>query len=452
MKIIGTHICTLLLTAALIFTFVPWTRAVNEARAATKTIQSVNIDCDIPAIELKEGKTELQVYTSVNDNSSCTTPGVHALGTYTFSFWDEPWDRFTSVTSRDSFVVPSLQYYISPMLVAGDGYDWPGNVKKATSWTKASSLSGFKVTLNNVDRSDAVVKYVESGGNKWLDVNIPIGNDISKSTVVVYPAAGDYSGSPMGPSWVEVKLPDGTELDEARYTMTYINASGQKVDKLIVPGVYRLKITANGIYSGTAWGTFTIRPMCIVDGGTAKLTKTEYTYNGKEKTPGAVVTRNGRTLVAGTDYIISYKNNKNAGTATAFITGTGLYGDGWEYNFVIKKAANPLKIAPKTATVRYSALKKKTQTLKVSKVIRFTKKGQGAMQYKRVKVTRASKTGTRSSAAKKYINIASKSGKVTVKKGLKKGTYKVTVRVKAGGNSNYNASAWKTVTFKVRVK
>jgi hypothetical protein len=306
--------------------------------------------------------------------------------------------------------------------------------------------------LNNVDRSDAVVKYVESGGNKWLDVNIPIGNDISKSTVVVYPAAGDYSGSPMGPSWVEVKLPDGTVLDEARYTMTYIDASGQKVDKLIVPGVYRLKITANGIYSGTAWGTFTILPMCILDGGTAKLTKTEYIYNGKEKTPGAVVTRNGRTLVAGTDYIISYKKNKNAGTATAFITGTGLYGDGWEFNFVIKKAANPLTVKAKTATVKYSKLKKKAQTLKVSKVIKFTKKGQGTMQYKRVKVTRASKTGTKSSAAKKYINIASKSGKVTMKKGLKKGIYKVRVKVKAGGNANYQPSAWKTVTFTVRVK
>ena len=60
-------------------------------------------------------------------------------------------------------------------------------------------------------------------------------------------------------------------------------------------------------------------------------------------------------------------------------------------------AANPLKIAPKTATVKYSKLKKKN-------------------------------------------------------KKMKKGTYKVTVKAKALGNTNYKASAWKTVTFKVRVK
>ncbi len=39
-----------------------------------------------------------------------------------------------------------------------------------------------------------------------------------------------------------------------------------------------------------------------------------------------------------------------------------------------------------------------------------------------------------------------------VKEGLKKGKYKVTVKVKALGNSNYKASSWKTVTFKVKIK
>ena len=40
--------------------------------------------------------------------------------------------------------------------------------------------------------------------------------------------------------------------------------------------------------------------------------------------------------------------------------------------------------------------------------------------------------------------------KVTVKKGLKKGTYKV--KVMAKGSANYKTSAWKTVTFKIRVR
>jgi endo-1,4-beta-xylanase len=40
---------------------------------------------------------------------------------------------------------------------------------------------------------------------------------------------------------------------------------------------------------------------------------------------------------------------------------------------------------------------------------------------------------------------------VTVKKGLKKGTYKVRVRVTASGNDSHKPVS-KTVTFKVKVK
>ena len=50
------------------------------------------------------------------------------------------------------------------------------------------------------------------------------------------------------------------------------------------------------------------------------------------------------------------------------------------------------------------------------------------------------------------ITIAKKTGKVTVKKGLKQGTYKVKVKVKAAGTANYKASAWKVVTFTVTVR
>ena len=51
-------------------------RAMNEAYAATDTIQSVNISCDIPAIGLKEGRTEKQVYQIIDNYSKCTTTGV----------------------------------------------------------------------------------------------------------------------------------------------------------------------------------------------------------------------------------------------------------------------------------------------------------------------------------------------------------------------------------------
>ena len=102
------------------------------------------------------------------------------------------------------------------------------------------------------------------------------------------------------------------------------------------------------------------------------------------------------------------------------------------------KEANPLKIAGKTATVKYSKLKKKAQTLRVGKVIKFTRKGQGKLTYAKV-------------SGNKKITVNKKTGKVTVKKGIKKGTYKVRVKVRAAGNAGYKAATRK-VSFKVRVK
>lgn len=104
----------------------------------------------------------------------------------------------------------------------------------------------------------------------------------------------------------------------------------------------------------------------------------------------------------------------------------------------LPKKANTLKVSPKTATVKYSKLKTKAQTLSVGKVIKFTKKGQGKLTYAKV-------------SGNKKITINKKTGKVTVKKGLKKGTYKIKLKVTAAGNASYKAAS-RTAVFKIRVK
>lgn len=110
------------------------------------------------------------------------------------------------------------------------------------------------------------------------------------------------------------------------------------------------------------------------------------------------------------------------------------------------KAANPLKIKANTATVKYNKLKKKDQTLKASKVIKFTKDAKDKKTY----MLSSAKKGKKS--FKKYFKIKKSSGKVTVKKGLEKGEHKVKVKVIAKGNANYKASKEKKVTFTVVVK
>lgn len=104
----------------------------------------------------------------------------------------------------------------------------------------------------------------------------------------------------------------------------------------------------------------------------------------------------------------------------------------------VNKAANTLKVKSRTAAVEYKKVKKKAQSLKVSKVIKVTRKGQGKLSYAKA-------------SGNKKITIHKKTGKVTVKKGLKRGTYKVKVKVTASGNAKYK-KATKKVTFKIMVK
>lgn len=127
------------------------------------------------------------------------------------------------------------------------------------------------------------------------------------------------------------------------------------------------------------------------------------------------------------------------------VTASNIYGCQLDITDKFKEA-NPLKVKGKTASVKYKKLKKKSQKLAVSKVIRTVKKGQGSMSYKLVSAKKGGKS------FKKYFKINSKTGKVTVKKKLGKGTYKLTIRVRAAGNNSYRASGWKKVTSTIKVR
>ena len=197
--------------------------------------------------------------------------------------------------------------------------------------------------------------------------------------------------------------------------------------------------------SSSVTGTFD-----VVEGPTdlsvAKVTASSCTYTGKALTPSVTVKLDGATLVADTDYTVAYSNNKNAGTGTVTVTGAGSYSGTASATFTIAKASQSLKVTKKTKTVKYKKLKKKKLTVKaITKVsgakgtLSYTK---GAVKYKGKKASKK--------VAKKIV-VNKKKGKITLKKGLKKGTYTVKVKVKAAATGNYKAAS-KTVTVKIKVK
>ena len=99
------------------------------------------------------------------------------------------------------------------------------------------------------------------------------------------------------------------------------------------------------------------------------------------------------------------------------------------------KSANKLTAKGKTKTLKYKSLKKKNLTVKRADAITLGKKN-GTVTY------------TKASGNKK-ITVNKKTGNITVKKGLKKGTYKVKVKVRAAGTQKIKA---KTVTVTVTIK
>lgn len=113
------------------------------------------------------------------------------------------------------------------------------------------------------------------------------------------------------------------------YTVSYKNN--------VKSGIATVTIKGIGNYTGTLQKTFKIvRELKLAS---FKLSKTKYTYTGKACAPNVTIKYGSSTLKKGTDYIISYTKNTNAGIAKVKITGKGLYTGTVYKSFKIQKAA-----------------------------------------------------------------------------------------------------------------
>lgn len=82
---------------------------------------------------------------------------------------------------------------------------------------------------------------------------------------------------------------------------------------------------------------FSISPVRTpISSTTVKLSATSYTYDGKAKKPSVTVTYDGKKLTKGTDYTVSYSNNKATGVAKVTVTGKGNYNGSVTKTFQIK--------------------------------------------------------------------------------------------------------------------
>ena len=241
---------------------------------------------------------------------------------------------------------------------------------------------------------------------------------ISKASVTLSTSTYAYDGKAKKPG-VMVKLNGKTLKNGTDYTVSYSNNT--KV------GTAKVTITGKGNYTGSVSKTYSIKnnfKKATVSGISTKA------FTGKNITQSITVKYNGKTLKNGTDYTVSYSNNKKIGTATVKIAGKGSYTGTITKTFKI----NPAKQEIQKLTAKSKAF-----------FVDWAQKGSATgyeIQYA---------TNSKFTRAKKVTITNNKTDKTTVSKLSGKKKYYVRVRsyTTVKGTKYYGAwSSVKNVTTK----
>ena len=197
--------------------------------------------------------------------------------------------------------------------------------------TLAVALLAVPAVSNALENTDlhSITTEDPASGN---DQPAVITNDISNSenfTVTTEKTSYPYTGKEICPAIKIMSNADGSQLAEGTdYTVVYADN--------ISAGTATATVTGTGRYTGTLDVKFTISRLSISK-ASAKLSYTKATYSGNLKKPTAAVKLDGKTLKSGSDYMIVYKNNRNAGTATATIKGKNNYSGSVKKTFKIQR-------------------------------------------------------------------------------------------------------------------
>ncbi len=313
-------------------------------------------------------------------------------------------------------------------VVSLEGLVSPENYGNITLLEGADRLEGDYIVAPNTDEYKYVIDYTYATGNVDMDVHLYIQDtykiDISDADVTIPNCT--YDGSEQTPE-VTVTNGDRTLTKGTDYRVSYsdnINA-----------GTATVTIRGRGFYNGSISKTFEIAKADVKDAATVSAASTNLTYNAARQTASIVVTAaNGTKLKEGVDYVLEGQTAKAAGTHKAMIAGIGNYAGTTSVNYKIAKASQKLtakvkKTGTKKYTVKASKLKKNSRTFKLA----VSRKGNMKVRY---------------SCKSSKIKV-NKNGKVTLKKGLKKGTYKI--KVTTGATKNYKANKNpKYITVKVK--
>ncbi|MCR5846590.1 MAG: S-layer homology domain-containing protein [Lachnospiraceae bacterium] len=253
--------------------------------------------------------TDYTVSYSNNVNAGMATITITGIGNYigtaTVSF------KINAKSLANLFVdAISSQVYtgsaITPTVTVKDGNK---TLVKGTDYTVAYS--------DNINPGTATVTITGKGNYTGTrTTHFSITQDIKSIQDVTVLEIPDqtYTGEAIKPS---LTIKDGNRVltKGTDYSVAYFSNTNVGVASIYIGGM--------GAYTGSRYVYFNIVPKSV--SGLTISSISDQTYDGFAISPVITVSDGSKVLSKGTDYIVSYSNNVNVGTATATITGKGNY-------------------------------------------------------------------------------------------------------------------------------
>ncbi len=230
---------------------------------------------------------------------------------------------------------------------------------KLDVWGDDDLVEGKDYTLSyknnlNVGTASVVVKGIGNYTGERIK-KFKIKAVSLKNATIASVSKKTYTGSKFTPK------PQSTYKDKALkinrdYTLSYKNNKNAGTATIIATG--------KGNYTGKKTRTFKISAASLSKAKIATIAKK--TFTGAQIKPSPKVTFGNKTLKKGTDYKLSYKNNRNAGTATVIATGKGNFTGKKSKTFKIVAASIKKAKVGKVEKEEYSGTKyKPTPTVKL---------------------------------------------------------------------------------------
>lgn len=248
--------------------------------------------------------------------------------------------RYTGTVTRTYTIDTAKDLSKAAVTLSQTEYTYDGKAKEPSVTVTAEGKTllkdkDYSVSYNYNNRVGTATVYVKGIGDNY--------GETSKAFIIklATPQISSVTSTKHGQVKAVSKTVKGAEgyvftftpVTKAKKTVLVSGSEKKVTSKQVVPGAkYKVKVRARVsrdgkyIYSDySAEKTITIFNNNDLKKASVKLSKTSYKYDGKAKEPSVTVKLNNKKLKKGTDYTVTYKSNKDPGTATVVVKGKGDY-------------------------------------------------------------------------------------------------------------------------------